>query len=451
MGKWQFQSDGDWCDCDNVIEETILRICEQVRQLATFELHGFRYTLELGRGIRHEFATGKTAQLRWDPSSGQDQSRVGCKSTLLASHQSLVPGVFVRQDLQDAVPSCSRGPPSKRSRLELEEEGCGELEDSKSTGNERLAEIFEEMGAIQRVKRDFFRARAYEKAVDLLRAQWEPIQNAKQARRVKGIGDGIARRIEEVLKTGSLKELDELKRDDDVICLRELRKVHGIGVVRAEELLKKGIRSIGDLRQAVAVGEVLLNDTQSVGLAYVDDCRKRIPRLEMVEHEALIQGLRATHQSNLISSVCGSYRRGKATSGDIDVLITAHGYTSLNPTMGHTILPAFVNQLSAAGYLIADLALGEKKYMGVCKLPGYAVHRRIDIRCLPSDQFHFGTLYFTGSKELNVRMRLQASQLGLTLSEYSLTRRGTGDKVAANSEKDIFQALGMEYLEPHDR
>merc|ERR1719324_1993904 len=145
----------------------------------------------------------------------------------------------------------------------------------------------------------------------------------------------------------------------------------------------------------------------------------------MVEHEALIEKI-AERQTSLTLLVCGSYRRGKAASGDIDVLITAKAFTSAFPFGGRYLLPNFIKCLRASGYLVADLADGETKYMGICKLPTHSMHRRIDIRCLPFDQFHFGTLYFTGSRELNVRMRLQALDAGLVLSEYGLVSRDTG-------------------------
>lgn len=181
-------------------------------------------------------------------------------------------------------------------------------------------------------------------------------------------------------------------------------------------------------------------------------CRK-IPRAEMVEHEAFLEKMRAGKNPSLKLLVCGSYRREKPESGDIDALITEESYTSLNPMAGRQLLPDFVKSLHAAGYLVGDLASGQKKYMGVCKLPGNPTHRRIDLRCLPSDQFHFGTLYFTGSRESNVRLRKEALRRGLKLSEYGLTRIGSGEGVLdqVTSESDIFQALGFNYIEPRER
>jgi len=219
--------------------------------------------------------------------------------------------------------------------------------------------------------------------------------------------------------------------------------------------MKRGILSVEALRHAVAAGQVQLDPMQSVGLAYAEDLRHKIPRSEMVVHEAFLEKVRSERSPALKMLVCGSYRRGKKTSGDIDVLVTSPDFTSFSSAGARQPLSDFILSLRAAGYLVADLACGEKKYMGVCKLPGHSLHRRIDIRCLPSDQFHFGTLYFTGSRELNVRMRQQALERGFTLSEYSLTRKGAATLgavgIAVTSERDIFQALGLDYLQPHER
>merc|ERR1719199_920702 len=100
-------------------------------------------------------------------------------------------------------------------------------------GNTLLADIFEEMGAIQKLKRDRFRALAYSKAALALRSHPDVILSGAQAKSIDGIGAGMARRIDIVLETGELEELKELKRDSDVVALRDLRSVHGIGAVKA--------------------------------------------------------------------------------------------------------------------------------------------------------------------------------------------------------------------------
>merc|ERR1719329_1545363 len=173
----------------------------------------------------------------------------------------------------------------------------------------------------------------------------------------------------------------------------------------------------------------------------------------MVEHEALLLRAAAGHPG-LQLVVCGSYRRGRPQSGDIDALITMPAFTtsSREANAGGKILRGFVESLREAAYVTGDLAAGVTKYMGVCRLPGEGRrHRRLDIRCMPADQYHFATLYFTGSAALSVRLRLKAIDLGMTLNEYSCENKAFGKSVSATSEKDIFDALGVEYLLPTER
>jgi DNA polymerase/3'-5' exonuclease PolX len=80
---------------------------------------------------------------------------------------------------------------------------------------------------------------------------------------------------------------------------------------------------------------------------------------------------------------------------------------------------------------------------------GERLHRRLDLRLVPHDQYCFGTLYFTGSDTLNKRMRAKAQELGYKLNEYSLMKGD--DALPAASEEDVFKHLGMEYLAPADR
>merc|ERR1712129_195456 len=105
-----------------------------------------------------------------------------------------------------------------------------------------------------------------------------------------------------------------------------------------------------------------------------------------------------------------------------------------------------------AGYITADLKVGSTMYMGVCRLPGVdRVHRRLDVRCFSEHQYAFGMLYFTGPKQLSIRMRLRAIELGMTLNECSLFNAQTKEKIPASCERDVFKALEMEYVEPTRR
>eukprot|EP00913_Durusdinium_trenchii_P013605 g12775.t1 len=202
-------------------------------------------------------------------------------------------------------------------------------------GNEKIASIFEEMSVVQRLKRDRFRSQAYAKAAQALRALAEPIDSGAQAKAIKGIGAGMANRIDVILKTGELKELEELKLDSDVVALRELRSVHGIGAVSAAKLVERGIRSLAQLRDAVEKNQVHLDSAQALGLRHCEEFSKRIPQAagevgfllcshlpaheaEMKEHHKLLEQCCLKGHPDLLLTVCGSYRRGRPDCGDIE-------------------------------------------------------------------------------------------------------------------------------------
>merc|ERR1712224_312722 len=110
----------------------------------------------------------------------------------------------------------------------------------------------------------------------------------------------------------------------------------------------------------------------------------------MVEMEAVLIKARESQHPDLTVMICGSYRRHKTESGDIDVLITSKKFKSDQKAIGSTLLNDFLKSLQDRAFITDTLAHGKTKYMGVCKLAAAdSIHRRIDIRCLPWDQFHF--------------------------------------------------------------
>lgn len=157
---------------------------------------------------------------------------------------------------------------------------------------------------------------------------------------------------------------------------------------------------------------------------------------------------------------CGSYRRGREHCGDIDVLITRTDGGSIKG-----IVEKIVNRLEKEGFLKERLGglryshMGSEGYMGVCQLNPESIHRRIDIKAYPLDQYGFALLYFTGSGNFNRSMRLFAQKKGYSLSDYGLTPvlRVKGEKVAefesvpCPTEEDVFKALNMPYKAPNER
>ncbi len=139
--------------------------------------------------------------------------------------------------------------------------------------------------------------------------------------------------------------------------------------------------------------------------------------------------------------ICGSYRRGEVDSGDIDCLIK--GCIKDN-------LSSIITELVNDGFIVGHLAIGASKYMGIIKLTKDSNARRIDLMVVAPESWPYATLYFTGSKKLNVIMRTKALDLGLSMNEYGMVNH-RDVPYPAKTEADIFKYLDMEYLKPTKR
>jgi len=281
------------------------------------------------------------------------------------------------------------------------------------------------------------------------------LSGAQAKKEIPGVGPGIAKRIDEFLKTGTLAELDQ-HQDPYAKAVIELCTITGIGEVKAQALIKDfDIWSVADLLKAYSIGTVKIAKNQlthhiAVGLEFYEDLEKRMPWSEADTIAKKVISIIGNLDSDLVVNVCGSYRRHKATCGDLDVLVS-------HPTMKDTIneLPKIVTELESRGLLVGHLTTkGQTKYMGVCKLKPDSVGRRIDIRFVDYNSLGAATLYFTGSGKFNKIMRFRANERGYTLNEYGLynyVNRVKGDQISTPMEADIFSVLNFKYLKPTDR
>lgn len=300
------------------------------------------------------------------------------------------------------------------------------------------------------------RITSFTRAKDSIRGCSTMITSGKQAQLLPNIGKGIATRIDEFLRTGKLAELEK-DIDPKTRVLMELMTITGVGEAKAQQLYDLGVTGIQDLKDKYQKGIIKVAKNQmthhiKLGLEYHDDLQKRIPWEEVNEIRSLLIEVALSIDEDLDVEVCGSYRRGRPTCGDIDVLLTKSNKTK---ETSDTVLIDFVERLTADGFLVGNLTKkGDTKYMGICKLTTDGIGRRIDIRCVTSDEFPAAQLYFTGSGNFNKLMRYKANERGFTLNEYGIYYyiNGTiGDKIPVKSEKDIFKVLNFVYLEPHER
>ena len=275
-------------------------------------------------------------------------------------------------------------------------------------------------------------------------------------------GAKIGEKIDELLSTGALARIERDRNDAGTTALRELQRVSGIGRKFAEKLIEvHKVTSLPTLQAASERDSSLLSREQKIGLRHLSDFESRIPRDEIAALETFVRAAADAHKPPLLMTVCGSYRRGKPDSGDIDCLLC---HPSFNSERNDTRFPAWmdtlVRALQASGFVTDIISKGAKKCAAVCRLPAAHAgsvqrYRRLDLRLVPYESYFYSTLYFTGSDEHNKQMRNVAIGKGLKLSEYGLfpmvNGQEVGESAPAANEQAIFAHLGIPYKMPQER
>ena len=312
------------------------------------------------------------------------------------------------------------------------------------------ANILEALSKLQKketAEKQVWKARAYSNAIKEIKTI-DYIHTIDDVKNVKGIGKKITDKIQEIIDTGRLQQAENVNANPKYSAITDLTRVHAIGPSKAKELVEVyDIQCIDDLKEHTE----LLNSKQKMGLKYLDDFELRIPRKEMEKHEAF---LRDAIPDTLCVQVVGSYRRGAKDSGDIDVLITsANDNSVLNE---EDLLKTIVKQLEKAKYCVDTFALGDKKYLGVCKIKYGRHYRRLDLLITQRHEFPFAQLYFTGSQAFNVEMRNFALSKGYSLSEYGLKyvsgeKKGEFIETKFTTEESVFEFLGLHFVPPNER
>ncbi|XP_070621576.1 DNA polymerase beta isoform X2 [Erythrolamprus reginae] len=293
--------------------------------------------------------------------------------------------------------------------------------------NQAITDLLSELANYEKnVNRAIHKYNAYRKAASVISKYPSKIKSGSEAKKLDGVGTKIAEKIDEFLSTGKLRKIEKIRQDDTSSSINLLTRVSGIGPAAARKLVDEGIKTLEDLKK----NENKLNHHQRIGLKYFKDFEKRIPRKEMVEMQDIVLSEVEKVDPAYIATVCGSFRRGAESSGDMDILLTHPDFTS------------------------------ESAKKGVCQLPSKGddpayPYRRIDIRLIPKDQYYCGVLYFTGSDLFNKNMRTHALEVGFTLNEYTIRPLGVtgvaGEPLPVDSEKDVFDYIQWPYREPKER
>jgi DNA polymerase (family 10) len=285
--------------------------------------------------------------------------------------------------------------------------------------NRDVATLFDEIGDLLEFQNaNPFRVRAYRNAARKITDLPEPLAGVaadpnRQLTDIDGIGKDLAQKIEEVLDRGSITMLDELRAQIPGGVLAMVR-IPGMGPKKAAALFKElGITSLDALRAACQADQVAAlkgfgKKTQDKILAGIDMAATAGERMYWAHADEIVQQLLA-HMREVKGirqiEAAGSYRRGRETIGDIDLLVDAD-----DPK-------AAMDQLGKFEEMATVVGRGDTK-MSI-RLGGGL---QIDLRVVPTKSFGAALQYFTGSKDHNVVLRGMAKDRGLRINEYGVFR-----------------------------
>lgn len=309
--------------------------------------------------------------------------------------------------------------------------------------NLEIARIFYEIADILELQGVEFKPRAYRRAaraIEELSEDIEEVYKRGELQDIPGVGERLAKKIEEIIKTGKLGMHEKLKKSFPV-DLEGLGKVEGLGPKKAMKLYKAlGIRNLDDLEKALKAHKIRdlegfgekSEEKMLAGLELAKTSAIRMPLYQAIPIAHEIEGkLRSLPEVQKLEIV-GSYRRKKETIGDIDILAV-----SSNPGK---VMDFFTSMYPDS----TIIAKGPSK--SAIRLSS-SLH--VDIRVFEESAFGSAMMYFTGSKDHNIQVRRLAQSKGWKLNEYGLF---SGKKrIAGKTEEEVFKKLGMEWVPPELR
>ncbi len=311
--------------------------------------------------------------------------------------------------------------------------------------NEEVASAFDEMADLLSIRAEnVFRIRAYRRAAQIIRGlprELAEMHGTEEFDALPGIGADLAGKIEELLRTGQLNALEKLRRQVPQ-GVWELLSLPALGPVRVRALFTKlHVRGIDSLRRALADGRLssvrgfgpkILEELTHALKERKDNPPQRVPLSVATQYAKSLKTFLESVPGVTRVEIAGSYRRGRDTVGDLDVLVCA------------TQDAAPILALKRYGELRKLTAAGATKASGILRSG-----LQLDVRVLESESFGAALHYFTGSRDHNIHIRRRAQERGCKLNEYGLFRGN--HRIAGATEEDLFSALGLPWIPPELR
>ncbi len=313
------------------------------------------------------------------------------------------------------------------------------------TSNAEATETFRTIADLLDLLGEKFKPEAYRRAarsIESLTEDLGAVAARRELRAIPGVGEAIAEKIEEYLRTGSVSYYERLKREVPP-GLVELMRLPGLGPKTARRFwVELGVEGPNELRDAIAAGRLVgvkgfgekkieqIRSALAAAAAGPGAARRAIEEVYPVAH-SIVRALREGAGADRVE-VAGSFRRARETVGDLDILVTSKD-------------PGKVFETFTAQPLVAEVKMrGETKETVV--LSGGL---QVDLRVVKPEEFGAALQYFTGSKDHNVRLRSLAREQGLKINEYGVFR---GDeRIGGQTEEEVYATLGLPWIPPELR
>ncbi|MBD3196501.1 MAG: DNA polymerase/3'-5' exonuclease PolX [Candidatus Lokiarchaeota archaeon] len=311
--------------------------------------------------------------------------------------------------------------------------------------NKKIANLLFEIADLLELKGVQFKPRAYRRAaqnISTLSKDIKRFYEEKKLQDIEGVGESIAEKLEEIIETGDLEYLNDLRKDFPE-GLQEMMNIQGLGPKSLMKFYEElGLDSVDHLEEAAKNGEIRKLEgfgktSEKNILENLERYRKYKKRFILGEILPIAKNLEkqlSNHEDVKRVNLAGSIRRRKETIGDVDILAV-----SSNPKK---IMDYFTN--------LPEIERVVSK--GITKSTVIAQENlHIDLRVIEEESFGSALQYFTGSKEHNIELRTLASDKEWKLSEYGLIDMKTTKTIAGKEEKEIYNSLGLDYIVPELR
>jgi len=315
--------------------------------------------------------------------------------------------------------------------------------------NAQIADIFEQMADLLEFEgANVFRIRAYRNGARAISGLAESIKQIiededRKLTDIKGIGKDLAAKCETLVETGGLPALNELKAKIPESALAMLR-VRGLGPKTAAKIFNAlGVKDLDELEAACKEKRIreikgLSGQTEAMILDGLAFARASGERMLLSEADTIAQALLA-HMESCESieriALAGSYRRGKETVGDLDLLVVTNDYRKVfDHFMAYSPI---TERLEQYGDFVSASVVVHGKI-------------QVDLRVVRAESYGAAMQFFTGSKEHNIHVRDLARQRGMRINEHGVYD-ADGNHIAGTTEAEVYATLDLPYFEPEMR